>query len=179
MNRDWKEFIESLNRADVRYLIVGGIAVAAHGHVRYTKDLDVWVEASKENALRIVAAIDDFGLGSLNLVPEDFEKERLIVQLGYEPKRIDILTKISGVTFSDAYPHAVVTELMSVPTRVIDKQRLCTNKLASGRLQDLADVEALGAQVPEEALVDAGRAAKAALANSVKKQPIKKKPKSC
>ncbi len=164
MNRDWKEFIESLNRAEVRYLIVGGIAVAAHGHVRYTKDLDVWVEASKENALRIVAAIDDFGLGSLELAPADFENEKLIVQLGYEPKRIDILTKISGVTFSEAYPHAVVTELMSVPTRVIDKKRLCTNKLASGRLQDLADVEALGGQVPESLLAKSAK----------KTKPIKK-----
>ena len=160
MNRDWKEFIESLNRAEVRYLIVGGIAVAAHGHVRYTKDLDVWVEASKENALRIVAAIDDFGLGSLELVPADFEQERLIVQLGYEPKRIDILTKISGVTFSEAFPDAVFTELMSVPTRVIDKKRLCTNKLASGRLQDLADVEALGGQVPESLLAKSAKKAK-------------------
>lgn len=84
-NPDFKEFVQSLNDNEVRYLVVGGYAVALHGHPRYTKDLDIWLWLDRENALQVIAALQHFGFGSLGLTPEDFLTADQIVQLGYPP----------------------------------------------------------------------------------------------
>lgn len=89
LDRDFSEFIECFAAHDVRFLVVGGYALAAHGHPRYTKDLDVWVWLDPDNAQRILAALDDFGFGQLGLTVDDFLAPEMVVQLGREPKRID------------------------------------------------------------------------------------------
>jgi hypothetical protein len=94
LSKDFKEFIELLNGHKVRYLVVGGYAVAFHGHPRYTKDLDVWIELSSENADKVIKALEDFGFGSMGLKSEDFLESDQIIQLGYPPNRIDILASL-------------------------------------------------------------------------------------
>jgi hypothetical protein len=146
LNRDFKEFVKSLNDNGVRYLVVGGYAVAFHGHPRYTRDLDVWVEGSRENALRLIRALADFGFGSLGLKVEDFLDPNQVVQLGYPPNRIDILASLEGVDFSGCYEKKVETALEDVTVSFIDLASLKKNKKSTGRLQDLADVESLGGE---------------------------------
>jgi len=143
LSPDFKDFFASLNRARVRYLVVGGYAVALHGHPRYTKDIDIWVGLDKDNAGRLVHAIDNFGFGSLGLAAEDFLVPDLIVQLGYPPNRIDLLTTLPGVAFEECYPSGVEVSVDDVTITFIDLENLKTNKRASGRYQDLADLENL------------------------------------
>jgi hypothetical protein len=142
-NPDFKEFIESLNANHVRYLVIGGYAVAFHGHPRYTKDLDIWVERNRENAQALLHALAQFGMGSLGLTEDDFLEPDQVVQLGYPPNRIDILSSVSGVNFVDCYPQHVTTSLEGVEVNFIDLENLKKNKKASGRMQDLADLENL------------------------------------
>ncbi|MFM8974073.1 MAG: DUF6036 family nucleotidyltransferase [Actinomycetota bacterium] len=143
LNRDFCEFLRSFVNRDVRFLIVGGYALAAHGHPRYTKDLDVWVWADPANSVRVIAALGEFGFGELGLVAEDFEQDEIVVQLGREPQRIDILTFATGLDFPQAYERRVLIDIggLSVPFLSIADIRL--NKRATGRLRDLADLEDL------------------------------------
>jgi hypothetical protein len=143
LNQDFKEFIKLLNDNGVRYLVVGGYAVALHGYPRYTKDIDVWVEMTVENASKIVKALDQFGFGSLDLKVSDFIEPDQIVQLGYPPRRIDILTTLPGVEFSECYPLHIKVDVEDVAVDFIDIESLKKNKKASGRHQDLADLENL------------------------------------
>ena len=142
-SQDFKEFIESLNANHVRYLVVGGYAVALHGHPRYTKDLDIWVDCNIQNAQALVQALSQFGMGSLGLSEQDFLTPDQVVQIGYPPNRIDILVSISGVEFSDCFPKRVEVSLDGVIVNFIDLEHLKLNKQASGRMQDLADLESL------------------------------------
>jgi hypothetical protein len=129
---------------DVRFMVVGGHAVMAHGYPRFTDDFDLWVEPSAENGGRVVAALGAFGFGSLGLQPSDFESEDVIVQLGRAPRRIDVLTSITGVAFATCYPDRIEVEVDGLALPVISRGCLVANKRASGRLKDLADVEGLG-----------------------------------
>ena len=143
LNHDFKECVGSLIAHDVKFMIVGGYAVAAHGHPRYTKDLDVWVWAEPSNAGRIMEALADFGFGELGVSSDDFLQPDSVVQLGREPQRIDILTSASGIEFDDAYPRHVLISIDELEVPFISMEDLRVNKLATGRLQDLADAEAL------------------------------------
>jgi len=152
LNRDLREFLLALNAADVRYLITGGFAVAAHGHPRYTKDIDAWIGPDRENAERAVAAIASFGFGEVGIVAEDFTGPPQMLQLGYPPNRIDLLNFASGLEFDDAWSRRVEATIDGIPVHLISLSDLETNKRASGRLQDLADLQKLGFEVsPEEA----------------------------
>lgn len=142
-NQDFKEFIQSLNDNQVNYLVIGGYAVALHGYPRYTKDIDIWVEMSSDNATRLLAALAQFGFASLDLQAEDFTVPNQVIQLGYPPNRIDLLTTPDGVDFGTAYRSKVVVEVSGVQVNFIDLENLRLNKRASGRLQDLADLENL------------------------------------
>ena len=144
LSQDFKEFIESLNANGVRYLVVGGYAVALHGHPRYTKDMDIWVEMSQENATKMVKALEQFGFASLGLKEADFLVPDQIIQLGYPPNRIDILTTLSGVDFTLCYEARKMVKMEGVDVNFIDLENLKKNKLATGRHQDLADFENLG-----------------------------------
>jgi hypothetical protein len=143
LNQDFKEFIQSLNDNQVHYLIIGGYAVAFHGHPRYTKDLDVWIKPAQDNAQRLLQALDEFGFGSLSLKEEDFIEPGQIVQLGYPPNRIDILTNPSGVDFETCFNARVTVKVDDTELNFIDLDNLKRNKKASGRFQDLADLENL------------------------------------
>ena len=143
LNQDFKEFIELLNDNDVRYLVVGGIAVAFHGYPRYTKDIDVWIEMSPDNAVRMIKVLEQFGFASLGLKEADFLVPDQIIQLGYPPRRIDILNTLLGVDFSECYSLRVKAEIEGVKINLMDLENLKKNKIASGRHQDLADVENL------------------------------------
>lgn len=143
LNPDFKEFLQSLNVSGVRYLVVGGYAVAIHGHPRYTKDLDIWIERSDQNARRLLDALKAFGFGSLALTEADFVAPDRIIQLGYPPARIDLINQCTGVDFADCYARRMILEIDGVEVSVIDLPGLKANKKASGRHQDLADLEAL------------------------------------
>jgi hypothetical protein len=143
LNKDFREFIELLNSNNVRYLIVGGYALALHGHPRYTKDIDVWVWISEQNARNIVKSLQQFGFSNPNLTEQDFLTPGIIVQLGYPPHRIDILTQATGVDFEECYSSRIELEIDGLIICFIDIENLRKNKKALGRLQDLADLENL------------------------------------
>ena len=143
LNPDFQEFLRSFVSHDVRFLIVGGYALAAHGHPRYTKDLDVWVWTDPSNSQRVVAAVEEFGFSGLGLTEADFEDPDVVVQLGREPQRIDILTFATGLVFTEAYEHRVMVDVGGLQVPFVSVDDLRTNKLATGRLRDRADASDL------------------------------------
>lgn len=143
LTQDFREFIQSLNDNQVHYLVIGGYAVALHGYPRYTKDIDIWVEMTPENAANMVKALEQFGFSSLDLQVEDFLTPDQVIQLGYPPNRIDLITTPDGIDFASCYPNRLVVEVNGVEVNFIDLENLKLNKRAAGRLQDLADLENL------------------------------------
>ncbi len=144
LNRDFKEFLELLNKHEVKYLVVGGYSVAIHGHPRYTKDIDIWILTSAKNASSMINALNEFGFGSLELSAKDFKAPGYVVQLGNAPARIDILTSLTGVEFDNCWDNRVEVEEEGLVYSVISLKDLRINKMALGRNQDLADLEQLG-----------------------------------
>ena len=145
MNKDLREFIALLNSHGVEFVVVGGYCVAFHGVPRFTGDIDLFVRVSPVNAERLEAAIRDFGFGSTGLTREDFLQVRQIIQLGFPPNRIDLLTGIDGVGFDEAWASRVHTELAGLPVFMLSKELLIRNKEAANRPQDRADLERLKA----------------------------------
>jgi len=143
LNQDFKEFIELLNNHNVKYMVGGGYAVGYHGHPRFTGDIDFWVAISMDNALKIVAVLNEFGFGNLSLKAEDFTENNVVVQLGYEPNRIYILTSLSGVQFDECYANSVVADFEGLKIHFIDLKDLKKNKASTGRAKDLGDIENL------------------------------------
>jgi hypothetical protein len=143
VNTDFRDLIAAFNAHAVEYLVVGAHAVAAHGHVRATKDLDLWVRPSPENAPRVLRALAAFGAPLQDLTLEDLIQPGLIFQIGVPPLRVDVLTAIDAVQFDDAWRERVETTFGGQSTAVLSLPHLIANKKAAGRLQDLADVEAL------------------------------------
>ena len=143
LNKDFREFIQLLNDHDVLYLVVGGYAVAFHGYPRYTKDIDLWIQLDKSNAEKILKVLQDFGFGSLELTVEDFLDPEQVIQLGYPPNRIDILTDIKGVDFTKCYSSKIEAAIEGTTVNFIDLDNLRKNKKATARHQDLADLENL------------------------------------
>ena len=141
--KDLREFIELLNSHDVRYLIVGGFAVAYHGFPRMTGDIDFFVEATEQNAERLAAVLEAFGFGSLGLKASDFTEPDTIIQLGYPPNRIDIITTLSGTSWAEAWAIRQADEIDGLPTQFIGRETLLINKRAAGRPKDLIDLDAL------------------------------------
>jgi len=143
INKDFKEFLELLNRNQVKYLIVGGYAVAFHGHPRYTKDIDIWILMEKSNAENILKTLVEFGFSDLEITENDLVSPEVVIQLGYPPNRIDLITEVSGLTFKDCYEKRVIVDVEGVKINFIDLESLKKNKKSSGRHQDLADLESL------------------------------------
>lgn len=143
LNQDFREFIQSLNDNHVRYLVIGAYAVALHGYPRYTKDIDIWFEMSPDNAANMVKALDQFGFGSLGLGVADFLTPEQVIQLGYPPNRIDLVTTPPGVDFETCYASRIEVQMDDVAVNFIDLENLRRSKKASGRQQDLADLENL------------------------------------
>jgi len=143
LNQDFKEFIGSLNANAVRYLVVGGYAVAFHGYPRFTMDLDIWIKSTVENASKLIQALKDSGFGSLDLQVEDFLVPDTIIQLGYPPNRIDLITSLHGVEFENCDQNKVEEVVDGVAINFLSIEDLKKNKKATARHQDLADLENL------------------------------------
>ena len=139
LNRDYQELLQSFVSHNVRFLIVGGYALAAHGHPRYTKDLDIWVWTDPSNAERIVMSLESFGFAGLGLTALDFQEPGVVVQLGREPQRVDILTFATGLDFTQAYENRIMISIGGLEVPFVSVDDLRTNKLATGRLRDIAD----------------------------------------
>jgi hypothetical protein len=140
---DFKEFLQLLNAKSVEYLLIGGYAVGYYGYVRATADIDVWLAMTPENADRAVDALREFGFNVPELSPDLFLRSDSIVRMGVPPFRIEMLTGISGVSFTECYGERVVDTIDGVEVTVISLQHLKANKLASGRSKDLVDLEHL------------------------------------
>ena len=145
MSNDYKEFLKLLNYHKVKYVVVGAHAVTAHSRPRATGDMDVLIEAAEENAEKVIAVLKDFGFGSLGIKMDDFCRSGFVIQLGYEPNRIDILTSITAVEWKDVWENKTrgVFGDSNIPVFFIGRKQLIKNKLATGRYQDLQDVERL------------------------------------
>lgn len=139
LSRDLRELLKCFLSHDVRFLIIGGHAVSYHGYPRFTKDLDLWIDRSEDNAVRVVEALRDFGFDFEGLSPEMFTQESRMTQMGREPNRVDILHTIKGVEFSECYPRSQRAIIDGSPIPIISKPDLILNKLATARPQDLAD----------------------------------------
>ena len=151
LNQDFKEFAELFNSSRVEYLIVGGYALAAYGHPRYTGDLDFWIGTDPSNAQRVLHALEEFGFGALGIGLDDLTAPGRVIQLGYPPRRIDLLTSIDGVDFAASYARRMLVPLDGLNLHFIALEDFKTNKRASGRLKDLADLEALDGRTPGQA----------------------------
>lgn len=144
IQQDFKDLLELLNSRDVDYLIVGGYALAFHGCPRFTGDIDIYIKPTRENAERVLSALGAFGFGGIGIGLDDLCTPEKVIQLGVPPVRIDLLTSISGVSVDQAFSDAVVGEYGDVQVYFLSRECLVTNKKASGRSKDLADLEALG-----------------------------------
>ena len=142
---DWRAFIESLNSHEVEYVVVGAVALAHHGFPRYTGDLDVLVRNSADNTQRLELALARFGFGALGLKAADFADAYRVIQLGVPPNRIDVLTSLTGVTFDQVWAGRVEALVGATRVNFIGREALILNKRLTGRAQDKADLEALGA----------------------------------
>jgi predicted nucleotidyltransferase len=142
LNKDFKEFAELLNAKRVDYLVVGGYALAAHGHPRYTGDIDFWVQPTAHNLSRLMQVLTEFGFASLGLSAKDFAPDT-VVQLGQPPRRIDLLTHIDGVEFEACFARRDSVQVDGIALNIIGLTDFKTNKRAVGRLKDKADLETL------------------------------------
>lgn len=143
LNEDYKDILQALSEESVDFLLVGAYALAAHGYPRATMDIDIWVMPSPENADAVLRALKRFGAPLDSLSKEDLQKDDTIFQIGVAPRRIDIITGASGLTFDDTASRSTEIEVEGLKVRVPSLDDLIRNKRASGRTKDLADVEAL------------------------------------
>jgi predicted nucleotidyltransferase len=146
LNEDYKDMLQILLDNEVKFLIVGAYALAAYGYPRATGDFDIWVEASAENSKKILSSLISFGASTSVLTENTFMEKGIIFQIGVAPRRIDLITHIDGVDFSEAYPSrkTIVMEGLNLP--FISKENLIKNKKSTGRDQDYVDVKHLEAK---------------------------------
>ncbi len=143
LSPDFRELLECFDRHEVRYLVIGGWALAAHGVPRLTKDLDLWVWPDAGNAAAVVRALEEFGFAELGLTSGDFTSPDVVVQLGYPPNRVDLITTPSGVDFEQCWADRLNLTLDGLEVAFIGLEGLKVNKRASGRAQDAVDVQVL------------------------------------
>ena len=144
MNQDFLDLLRAFIDHDVRFLIVGAYALGVHGRPRATGDLDVWVEPTPDNAANIMRALDAFGAPLGQVTADDFSRPGIVFQMGLPPFRIDVLTELSGLTFTEAWPGRTEAAFGSLTVDVIGRDAFIKNKRATGRVKDLGDIEALG-----------------------------------
>lgn len=145
LNEDYRDMLCALRDEGVRFVLVGAYALAAHGHVRATMDIDIWVMPAPDNAAAVLRALKRFGAPIEGLHPSDFELPGTVFQIGVAPRRIDILTSASGLDFEETFARAQRVEIDGISVRVPAIEDLLVNKRSTGRTQDLADAEALEA----------------------------------
>ena len=146
MNDDFLDLLHSLLTANARFLVVGAHALAVHGVPRATGDLDVWIEPSMENASRVWTALIAFGapVTSLDITDATLAERNVVIQIGVPPRRIDLLTSVSGLDFAVAWDTRLISTVAHLSLPFLSRDALIANKRATGRLKDLADLEALG-----------------------------------
>lgn len=152
MNEDFLDILRTLIDEGARFLVAGAHALAVHGVPRATGDLDIWVDRDPANRERVWRALTSFGapVESLGVSVEDLGKRGIVVQIGVAPRRIDLLTDLTGVEFADAWTDRVVHSVQDVDVPFLGRRSLIQNKRATGRLKDLADLEALGEAKPPD-----------------------------
>ena len=143
MNPDFVDLLRAFIAADVRFLVVGAYALALHGRPRATGDLDLWVDATAENATRVMDALAAFGAPLAAITAADFSSPGVTYQIGVPPGRIDLLTELTGLTFADAWPDRQRGAFGDIQIDYIGKAAFIRNKRATGRLKDLADIEGM------------------------------------
>ena len=143
LDKNLREFIALLNSRRVEYLVVGGHAVAFHGYPRFTGDIDFFVAVSPATAEKLINVLDAFGFGGIGITKEDFLQSGSVVQLGFPPNRIDLVTGIEAVSFGEAWDTRIAAELDGLPVHFIARDLLVKNKRAAGRTKDIADAEAI------------------------------------
>ena len=148
VNADFRDLFAALNDAEARYLVVGAHAVAFYAEPRFTKDLDIWVEASPANAPRVIAALQAFGAPMSGVTEADFSRPEITLQIGVAPNRIDVTTQIDGVAFESAWPNRTASVFGGLPIWLIGRRDLVVNKEAAGRPQDRLDLELLSRHDP-------------------------------
>ena len=144
MHQDFLDLLRAFIDHNVRFLIVGAYALAVHGRPRATGDLDVWVDATPENAAKVMAALAQFGAPTMQVSVEAFSRPGIVFQMGLPPVRIDVLTELSGLTFDEAWSTRTSASFGPVLADVIGREAFIKNKRATGRARDLGDIEALG-----------------------------------
>jgi hypothetical protein len=150
MNQDFLDLLRAFIEGNVRFLIVGAYALAVHGRPRATGDLDVWVDATPENAAKVMSALERFGAPTAQVSVEDFSRPGIVFQMGLPPLRIDVLTELSGLTFTEAWSSRMQAAFGPVMADVIGREAFIKNKRATGRAKDLGDVESLGETPPSK-----------------------------
>ena len=143
LNQDFLEFIGFLEEEKVDYLVIGGYAVGLHGFPRYTGDIDFFIAVNAANSLKVLRVFEKFGFGDLGIVREDFLKKDQVVEIGREPRKIQVLTGIDGVEFEECFTRKVEIEIGGRIVKFIGKDDLIRNKAASGRPKDRIDLEEL------------------------------------
>lgn len=143
MNDDFVDLLRALSEAEARFLVVGAYALAIHGHPRATGALDVWVEPTPENAARVFRGLQKFGAQVSDVTPADFARPSLVYQIGLPPRRIDLLTELTGLTFEEAWPERLRRSIAGIDVDVIGRSAYIRNRKAICRPQDLADVARL------------------------------------
>ncbi len=143
MNPDFVDLLRALSAAEVRFLVVGAHALALHGRPRATGDLDIWIDATPANAARVVRALQDFGAPGAQLSEPDFAAPGVVYQIGVPPRRIDLLTELTGLTFAAAWPDRLRHRVDDVDVDFIGREAFIANKRATGRARDLSDIEGL------------------------------------
>jgi hypothetical protein len=143
MNPDFVDLLRAFIAADVRFLVVGAYALALHGRPRATGDLDVWVDATPENATHVIMALRSFGAPMVDISESDFARPGVTYQIGVPPGRIDILTELTGLTFAEAWPERVRHPFGDVAVDFIGRAAFLRNKRATGRPKDLGDIEGM------------------------------------
>lgn len=143
LNEDYKDMLRCLSEENVKFMLVGAFAMAAHGYPRATMDIDFWIMPSAANAKSVISALNKFGAPLHNLQESDLVREDTIFQIGLAPRRIDIITGASGLTFEPVFERSVVVDVDGYAVHIPSIEDLIVNKRASGRIKDLADVEAL------------------------------------
>jgi predicted nucleotidyltransferase len=149
VNQDYKDLFKILNTFKVRYLVVGAYAVTFYTEPRFTKDIDVWVEASEENAKRLYEALADFGAPLKGISVRDFVNEKIFYQIGIAPVRIDIITGLKGLRFKQAWKNRKNTKYGGIPINILGIKDLVRSKRKVARAQDILDLKKLTRRIPK------------------------------
>ncbi len=141
LNKDYRELLQSLSDREVKFIVVGAYALGVHGFVRATGDINIWVEPGEDNSARVYNALEDFGSPLSDIDKNTFSEEGVIFQIGVVPRRIDIITRISGVDFKSAYSNRIEVNIDGLDIPFLSKDDLITNKRVAGRPKDKIDVD--------------------------------------